>query len=806
MRTRRPSRWNVHTTFCLAALWMATLTPAPAQREQTGSGAVAQQGLDPELVQAIRESPAGRADGIVHLAAAADLSGADSIRDWAARGQFVVEALQRVARTTQAPLLERLAVLVRTRDAAEYTPYYVLNAVFVRGGTLRAFQSIAALPGVRFVQANKPIPLPEPGPVRGAARMANALPWGVTKIGAPQVWATGVHGQGVVVGNIDSGVNAQHPALLQAYRGTATGSHAYNWFDPTGTYPSAPGDNNNHGTHTMGTMVGKAPGYQIGVAPAARWIAARGCAGNSCFPNHLIAAGQWMLAPTNLANAAPNPAMRPHIVNNSWTHCASANTFYQGVVQAWRAGNIFPAFAAGNYCPKIGAPASYPESFASGATDINDVIAPFSSKGASPLTLLVKPEITAPGVAVLSSLAGGGYGLLDGTSMASPHTAGCAALILSAKPGLPAYQVERVLAYTAVDLGPGGPDMTYGIGRINCFSAVDWAKKPWWQYLWGSGANQFGTWNMNPGDKFVAGDFDADNQDELIAVSTTGWAHLLQYTGAGWQWVWGTGPNGQIGTWKLGPGDQFVSGDFDGNGRDDLVGVSATGWSHLLTWTGSAWQYLWGTGPNGQIAVWKLGAGDQFVAGDFNGDGRDDLIGVSTTGWSHLMTWNGSAWQYLWGTGPNGQIGTWKLGPGDRFIAADFDGDGRDELLGVSVTGWSHLLRWNGSAWQYLWGTGPNGQIGLWKLGNGDRYAAGDYDADGRDELVAFAANGWSHLLEWTGSGWQWLWGNAGAGQIALWNMHPADRFLPGNFDAVTPRDEVFAIKQPWVHLMKYDF
>ncbi len=76
----------------------------------------------------------------------------------------------------------------------------------------------------------------------------------------------------------------------------------------------------------------------------------------------------------------------------------------------------------------------------------------------------------------------------------------------------------------------------------------------------------------------------------------------------------------------------------------------------------------------------------------------------------------------------------------------------------------------------------------------------------GKDELVAFSNGGWSHLMRWTGSSWQWQWGNAGTSQISLWNMNPPDQFLGGNFDASSVRDELFAIKKPWVHLMKYDF
>ncbi len=193
----------------------------------------------------------------------------------------------------------------------------------------------------------------------------------------------------------------------------------------------------------------------------------------------------------------------------------------------------------------------------------------------------------------------------------------------------------------------------------------------------------------------------------------------MEFTGTGWQFVWGTGPNGKIGLWNMNPGDKYIPGDYDGDGRDELLSVSTTGWAHLHRWNGSSWQFLWGTGPNGKIGLWNMNPGDKYMAGDYDGDGRDELLSVSTTGWAHLHKWNGSSWQFLWGAGPNGQIGLWNINPGDKYIAGDYDGDGRDELLSVSTTGWAHLHKWNGSSWQFLWSTGPNGQIGLWNINHG---------------------------------------------------------------------------------------
>jgi hypothetical protein len=165
-------------------------------------------------------------------------------------------------------------------------------------------------------------------------------------------------------------------------------------------------------------------------------------------------------------------------VNNSWgDEGQECDLWYQAAVLAWRAAGIFPAFSAGNNGPQsgtVGNPGSYAATFSAGAADMNDTIYYYSSRGPSLCAAEIKPDVTAPGVDIRSSIATGGYGLGTGTSMASPHTAGCAALILSAYPSLlgDVSTVEHTLRHTAVDFGAPGPDSNFGYGRIDCFEAV----------------------------------------------------------------------------------------------------------------------------------------------------------------------------------------------------------------------------------------------------------------------------------------------------------------------------------------------
>ncbi len=326
------------------------------------------------------------------------------------------------------------------------------------------------------------------GAESGEAQVA----WGVERIRAPSVWADwGVRGAGIVVANLDTGVYVTHTALLEQYRGWSPGglSHDYNWYDAAGE-PAlpAPVDGAGHGTHTMGTMVGGAAGdySSLGVAPGAQWMAVRGCQGVFCSDEALIRGAQWLLAPTNLAGTNPRPDLRPHIINNSWGKLGE-DEWYLGYVTAWNAAGIFSVFAAGNSgalngCESTTSPGNYAASLAVGATDTQDAIADFSSRGPAADGLL-KPDLSAPGVGVPSTWPDGGVKTQNGTSMAAPHVAGVAALLWSANPTLigdlaatRAALTGSALPRPTAECGEGGlvsPNNVYGWGRVDARSAVE---------------------------------------------------------------------------------------------------------------------------------------------------------------------------------------------------------------------------------------------------------------------------------------------------------------------------------------------
>jgi subtilisin family serine protease len=462
------------------ALGVAARSAPPAQDPGALAAARMEKGLKERLA-------AGELTSfIVELSAKADLAAPSKVKNRTARGKAVLSALQKTATASQ-----KAAVALARAAKAPATGYWLTNVVVVQGGAALA-EKIAALPGVAAVRAPKVYALVKPVSAKAAVLAAAGDPeWGVAKIGAPDAWADGITGQGIVVASVDTGVDYTHPALVSNYRGNngdGTFTNDYNWWDPTGVCGDTPCDNVGHGTHTMGTIAGgDGPGPftpDIGVAPGARWIAAKGCEDLGCSEQALLSAGQWILAPTDLAGDNPDPSKRPDVVNNSWGG-GPGDQFYLETVRAWRAAGIIPVFASGNpgpECGQGGAPGDFPEVISAGATDDKDVIADFSGRGPSADGKAWNPDISAPGVDVVSSVPGGGYEAYSGTSMATPHTTGEIALLLSARPTLAGDfdGVANAVKSTAIDridetcgAAPGGdPNNVYGEGRIDAAAAV----------------------------------------------------------------------------------------------------------------------------------------------------------------------------------------------------------------------------------------------------------------------------------------------------------------------------------------------
>lgn len=428
----------------------------------------------------------GKATFWVMLKDKADLQPAFSMKNDAARGTFVYEALKNLADRTQTGLRS----LLKTAGAT-YHPFWIVNSIQVVNGKNGLLTELTLRPEVEKIVADRSYELLKPTP--DMREVLDSIEWNIDNIQASLVWSTfGVRGEGIVVANMDSGVQFDHPALVAKYRGNLGGGnfdHNHNWYDPSlvcRNPSNVPCDNTGHGTHTMGIMVGDDgdPGpNQIGVAPHAQFISCKACESESCSLFALNTCAQFYLAPWDLNGNNPDPSLRPHIINNSWGG-GPGDSFFQAQVDAWVASGIFPAFAAGNTGPNCGtvtSPGDYLNTYAVGSYNIDNTIRPASGRGPSAFNPdLIKPNIAAPGGNIRSAFPRDTYAVLSGTSMATPHVAGTVALMWSAAPSLVRNidATRAILDSSAADMSDltcgGTPDNNnvWGQGRLNAFQAV----------------------------------------------------------------------------------------------------------------------------------------------------------------------------------------------------------------------------------------------------------------------------------------------------------------------------------------------
>ncbi len=343
--------------------------------------------------------------------------------------------------------------------------------------------------------------------------------WGIINIKADSVWQLGFEGENVILAGQDTGVDWDNNLISSKYRGD-NGSkvdHNYNWHDaireisvlhqdsiieesnnPCGFNTIIPCDDHGHGSHTIGTMVGSDSTNTIGVAPKAKWIACRNMERGYGKPSTYLECFEWFLAPTDTNDENPNTDLAPDVINNSWScpemeGCNASNwDILNTAIENLKSAGIMVVVSAGNSgpeCSTIDRPAAmFEHSFTVGATNQVDTITNFSARGPIIVdgSFRTKPNVCAPGFQVKSIYLNDEFRTWNGTSMAGPHVAGAAALIISANPSLRGNveAIETILETTAKpmegDLCLGDeqgtfPNNTYGYGKIDVLAAVEMA-------------------------------------------------------------------------------------------------------------------------------------------------------------------------------------------------------------------------------------------------------------------------------------------------------------------------------------------
>ena len=396
------------------------------------------------------------------------------------RGRSVFDKIatyRAIAEETQEPVVEILNA--HRSDAVVVDRYWIINGFHLKAKP-RVIAALSNRVDVErifhnetfFVDAEPADPLDE--------ILGDRDPeWGVWKIMAHLCWSEGYTGEGIIVGHTDTGVDVEHPALAGKWAGY--------WFDAINGQET-PYDDNGHGTHTMGTIVG-GDGLgpfadDIGVAPGATFVTAKVLNGFGSGSSVQIMSGlQWI--------ADLKETVDVKVMSASWRNFIATDTSFWPAMLLYHSLGILPVVGNGNEGPKpasSGTPGNYPMVLGVGATDPDDNVASFSSRGPAPEIdpwtdttywlrpdwNFIKPDVCAPGVYVRSSMPGGTYQVQQGTSMATPHVAGAVAILCQKNPTLTPAMLYNLLVDTADQPEAGGPypNNEYGWGRINVWEAL----------------------------------------------------------------------------------------------------------------------------------------------------------------------------------------------------------------------------------------------------------------------------------------------------------------------------------------------
>ena len=452
----------------------------------------------------------GSADVMIHLAAplSLDTLELDSSLPRTFRREAVHRHLLAQAEASQEGMRTTLA-----RLGVPFTPFWISNAIAVRPLPAAALQALtqahaAEIARIKLIGMHRrlgPTALRQAPLAKSVGALGEDAQWNIKLVAAPEAWAAGANGSGVVVATLDGGVSYKHEALVDGYRGSLGGgkySHDYNWKDWPYKH-KAPDDDDGHGTNVQGIATASR-GY--GVAPGARWFTGKifNFAGYSA-DDWTLGGCQFAMCPTPVDATTPeNCSLGADVVSNSWGEDDATTDFLKPVVAAWLKAGIVPVFAVGNAGPTCStsvSPSDYAGVLAVGATDHGDQICPFSSRGPAangtsgpiPYSPLA-PSIVAPGLSIAGpSYKGEGYTDFSGTSQAAPHVAGAAAVLLSASPsgldGPPSpaevaaalYKAAATASLKEPDRGKDTcgnvawstfPNFIYGNGRLDVYAAL----------------------------------------------------------------------------------------------------------------------------------------------------------------------------------------------------------------------------------------------------------------------------------------------------------------------------------------------
>lgn len=412
------------------------------------------------------------------------------------RAQRVMRDALSLQASTQPPLIARLSEQIPSLQISH--AFWISNMLLIRAEA-SALNVLLIAPEIDLIfdPSDYPTRATEPVEAKAESDRESGNPEvpggrepGLDVIGAPTLWAIGYTGKGRKAFTVDTGTWTEHPALAHRFVGNFR-PITEGWFSQESRYPiDRP---SHHGTHVNGTILGMdtATHDTLGVAFGGYFMVSNPLTHSNLTPLHInLLSFQWAMNPDGDTSTFDD---LPDVINNSWGQAGAADTSF---CQNWstqifnmvEAAGIAITFSAGNDGPGA-ATLKHPQFVNTNPVNIFSIgavngniggypIADFSSRGVSLCggsgSLLIKPEVVAPGVNVRSAYGKTGYGLLSGTSMSCPHVSGAVLLLKEAFPQLGGDSILWALYQSATDMGLAGEDNTFGNGLISLPAAFSY--------------------------------------------------------------------------------------------------------------------------------------------------------------------------------------------------------------------------------------------------------------------------------------------------------------------------------------------
>jgi subtilisin family serine protease len=352
---------------------------------------------------------------------------------------------------------------------SDLNPYFIFNGFYLRA-TKDVIEKISEREDVEYIIEDFIVQIEK----KENSYEIETPPWNIIRVKADSCWMIGYTGEGVIIGHMDTGVDINHPALSGKWLSPY-------WYDFVNGQ-TIPYDDNGHGTHTMGTILGGdglGPfSYDIGVAPGAKFVACK------VFDNQGSGYSSWIHSGFQKILEWKGEGVPIVALSNSWGQSSTTSLeFWNDCLNLLNANilSVFPAARVGTDSQTVSTPASFPI-----VMGIGDP--PNSGKGPAPDLPpwnnpqywlrpdwnRIKPDICAPSQNITSSVPGGGYQTMSGMSFTCPHVTGGIAILYQKNSNLTIPQVYNLLLDYAYKPPQGGPypNNTYGWGYLDIYQAL----------------------------------------------------------------------------------------------------------------------------------------------------------------------------------------------------------------------------------------------------------------------------------------------------------------------------------------------